>query len=171
MTPPPPIPCVWTGSAFEPTGNFRRVADKHFGEGEVVTLVAHEERSSASHRHFFAAVNEAWKSLPEHLAAEFPTSEHLRKVALIKAGFRDERSIVCASAAEARRVAAFVKPMDDFALVSVAGAAVVVLTAKSQSVKAMGARVFQESKEAVLTVLAEMIDVTPAALEQAGMAA
>jgi hypothetical protein len=67
---------------------------------------------------------------------------------------------VCASRAEAQRVAAFVKPSDDFALVTVTGPCVRVYTAKSQSAKAMGRKVFQESKDAVLGILAGMIDVS-----------
>jgi hypothetical protein len=96
-------------------------------------------------------------NLPEQLADRFATSEHLRKWALIKAGYRDERTIVCASKSEAQRIAAFFKPMDDFAVVVSREATVISWTAKSQSVKAMGNKVFQESKTKVLDVLSEMI--------------
>ena len=87
----------------------------------------------------------------------------MRKWALIRTGFRDERSIVCASKAEAERVAAFVKPMDDFAIVIAHEASVLVYTAKSQSMKAMGAKEFQRSKEAVLDYCQGMIDARAAA--------
>lgn len=145
--------------AFEPLPAFRRKANEAFGAGEVVTLAPVEDRSAASHRHYFASINEAWQSLPEDMAQQFASADHLRKAALIRAGYRDERSIVCASKAEAARVAAFIKPMDDYAVVSVSGTAVVVLTAKSQSMRAMGKEAFGESKEAVLNVLAEMLGV------------
>lgn len=155
-----PIPCMWNGQAFEPLPSFRRKTAESFGAGEVVTLAPVEDRSAASHRHYFASINEVWRSLPEDLAAQFGSPEHLRKAALIRAGYRDERSVVCASKAEAQRVAAFIKPMDEYAVVSVSGTAVVCLTAKSQSMRAMGKTVFAESKDAVLNALAEMLGVS-----------
>lgn len=155
-------PCAfqWSGEAMVPTRGFAALANKEFVVGEVYTLDnADPTRSMASHRHYFAAVHEAWLNLPEHDAERFPTAEHLRKFCLIRASYRDERSIVCASRAEAVRVGAFVKPMDDHAVVAVSEAVVRVYTAKSQSPRAMGRKVFQESKDAVLAILAEMIEV------------
>jgi hypothetical protein len=64
------------------------------------------------------------------------------------------------SKAAAIRLGAFVKPMDPYALVAVSGACVKVYTARSQAPKAMGRKVFQESKDAVLEVLAGMIEVS-----------
>lgn len=172
MSGPPPILCAWDGEAFVPLPRFARLADKGYVVGETYPLVVHEDRSQASHRQYFAAVHDAWQNLPEDAAERFPTSEHLRKYALIKAGFRDERSVACSSKAEAQRVAAFIRPMDDFAVVTVSGPLVTVYTAKSQSYRAMGKEDFQRSKEAVLDVLAGMVGVTPGALErEAGRAA
>jgi len=156
-----PMPFQWTGEEMRPTRGFAALADKQFVIGEVYVLgEADQERSGASHRHYFASVHEAWLNLPEREAERFPTSEHLRKYALIKAGYCDVRDMVCASKAEAVRVGAFVKPMDPYALVVVSAAVVRVYTAKSQSHKAMTKRVFQESKDAVLGVLAGMIEVS-----------
>lgn len=164
----PPIPAVWREAeeVFRPLAAFTRVAKQHFGDGEIVNLEVREDRSSLSHRHYFAAINEVWQNLPDALVEEFPTSEHLRKRALIKAGYRDERTVLCTSKAMAARVAAFVRPMDEYALVSVSGSAVVVLTAKSQSMRAMGKETFQASKDAVLGILADLIETDPEALRQ-----
>ncbi len=166
-----PVVFTWNGEAMIPVGHYMRMADKVFVVGMNYRLVEHKVRSSASHNHFFAAVEEAWKNLPEEYADRYPSAEHLRKWALCKAGFADERSIVCASKAEAQRVAAFIKPMDDFAVVSVNGSTVKVWTAQSQSVRAMGKDEFQRSKDAVLDILASMVGVTPAELQKAGEAA
>lgn len=155
----PPVSCVWDGDAFVPLPRFARLCDKHFAVGESYPLIVHEERSQASHSHYFAALNEAWKNLREDVADRFPTSEHLRKWALVKAGFADERSIVCASKAEAQRVAAFISPMDDYAVIVVREATIKVFTAKSQSMRAMGKADFQASKEAVLDVISGMIGI------------
>ena len=159
-----PVPCTWDGEAFVPRSRFTKLCDKQFVVGADYPLIVHEERSGQSHKHYFATVADGWRNLPEDLAEDFPTSEHLRKYALIKAGYCDRRSIVCASKAEAQRVAAFIEPMDDFALVTVAEATVTVYTAQSQSQRAMGKKVFQASKVAVLDIIAAMIGTTPEAL-------
>ncbi len=149
-----PLPFRWTGEAFEPLPRARRACDEAFVIGEVYTLAEEKARSSNSHRHYFAMVNEAWATLPEHMAAQFPTAEHLRKFALIRTGFADSRQIVAASKAEALRLAAFIRPLDEYGLVTVEGAVVTHWTAQSQSTRAMGGNLFQESKSAVLDYIA-----------------
>lgn len=167
-----PVAFNWDGEAMIPLQRFNALCDRQFIVGERYTLVPHEDRSQASHGHYFAAVNSAWMNLPEMEAAQFQTSEHLRKWCLIKARFCDERSIVCASKAEAQRVGAFIKPMDDYAVVMVSEATVKVFTAQSQSMKAMGREAFQRSKQAVLDILADMVGVSPQTLSaNAGRAA
>jgi hypothetical protein len=163
-----PLPFVWDGDAMRPLPGFASAAAAAYGKGEVVTLAPVEPRSSPSHRHYFACVREAWINLPAEHAARFASEEHLRKWALIKAGYRDERGVVCTSKAEARRIAAFVRPIDDFAVVTVEGRVIIQFTAKSQAPASMGRAQFQASKEAVLAVLAELIGVDPATLRQAG---
>lgn len=171
MSAPHPTPMIYQGAGLfqVPRGHLRRT-EEQYGAGEYVVMAPQEERSAASHAHYFAVIREAWMSLPEDLAPSFPSQDHLRKACLIRAGYRDERTVVCASKAEAHRVAAFVRPMDDYAIVSVSGTAVVVLTAKSQSMRAMGKTVFGESKEAVLNVLAELLGVQPEQIAQASAA-
>lgn len=166
----PPIVFDWDGEVMKP--RHPRIADRHFVVGMEYVLAPVEDRSMRSHRHYFASINEAWQNLPEALAERFPTAEHLRKYALIRAGYRDERSIVASSKAEAQRLAGFIRPMDDFAVVTVNGAVVTVYTAKSQSMRAMGKADFQASKDAVLDVIAKLIGVETSELERnAGAAA
>ncbi|MFI4989109.1 MAG: hypothetical protein ACHQF3_16905 [Alphaproteobacteria bacterium] len=152
---------------MRPLPAFAAAAAARFGAGEVVALAPAELRSSPSHRHYFACVREAWVNLPEGLAECFASEEHLRKYALIKAGYRDERSIVCTSKAEARRIAAFIRPIDDYSIITVSDTVVTQFTAKSQSVEAMSKAEFQASKDAVLGILAEMIGVDPTTLAPA----
>ncbi len=163
-----PVICSWDGEAFRPVTQYHaRQADKLFVVGENYALVEHHERSDRSHAHFFAQLHDMWMSLPEAVSPEFPTAEHLRKHALIRCGYADKRTIACASAAEARRVAAFVKPLDEYAIVSVDAATVTVWTAQSQSHRAMGKKAFQESKDATLGWVANLIGVDQ---QQAGAA-
>lgn len=166
-----PLPFQWDGEAMHVLSGFQRQADQLFVIGETYRLAPVEDRSAASHRHYFAAINEAWQNLPEGMADDYPTPEHLRKAALIRAGYRDERSIVCANRAEALRVAAFIKPMDEYALVATSETVVRVYTAQSQSVRAMGKAEFQKSKDAVLDALAAMIGVTTRELHDHARAA
>lgn len=148
------------------------LARQQFEAGETYALERREERSGNSHRHYMAAINEGWSQLPEHMADRFATPDHLRRWLLIRAGFRDERTIVLASKAEAQRVAGFIKPLDPYAVVVPRESTVVVMTAHSQSYKSMGRRVFQESKAKTLDILAEMIGTSRETLEQhAGRAA
>ena len=166
-----PVVFTWDGETMVPQQRFNRVCAKQYVVGETYPLIPMEARSQASHAHYFAAINEAWSNLPEDLTERFPTSEHLRKAALVKAGYADERTIVCASKAEAQRVAAFIRPMDTYAIVVVNEATVKVFTAQSQSMKAMGKKAFQESKDKVLEILAEQIGVQVDALSSHARAA
>ena len=135
-------------------------------------MAPYEERSQASHSHFFACIAEAWRNLPEHLTERFASPDHLRRYALIKSGYRDERSIVASSKAEAQRIAAFTRPMDGYALVTVSDRVVIVYTAKSQNMRSMNKKEFQQSKDDVLDKISAMVGVSADELQQnAGRAA
>lgn len=151
---------------YEGEGDFRVMsnywasrADKDFVVGEVYKMAEHHDRSEATHNHYFAAVKNGFDNLPDHVKGEYPTVEHLRKKALIRCGYRDERDIVLSSMAEAERVAAFMKPMDDYAIVVPCNCVVRVWTAKSQKKSAMDAREFQKSKSDVLDFIDDLLGV------------
>ena len=153
----PPVAFDWDGEVMKPL-NARR-ADAFYTVGERYLMVPVSQRSDVSHKHEFAWLREAWASLPDHLAERFATAEHLRKWALIRAGYSDSHTITCASKAEALRVAAFIRPIDEFAVVVTQGATVTRYTAKSQSKRAMGAKEFQDSKTKIMEVVARMLGV------------
>lgn len=152
-----PLSFAWDGESMIPLQP--RLADRYYVVGETYRLEPREDRSKASHDHYFASIQEAHHNLPEHMAEQHPTAEHLRKFALIKAGYCDTRSVVCASKAEAQRVASFIRPLDDFAVVVASECVVTVFTAKSQSMRAMGKATFQQSKDKVLDIVSAMIGV------------
>lgn len=153
-----PLEFQWAGGVMMPTSPTR--AERQYVVGERYWLEPHAPRSRKSHSHFFACVHQAWLNLPEDMAARFPTSDHLRKWCLIKAGYREERTFVCKAKTEAVALAAFIRPMDDYAVVVVQERAVVVMTAKSQSMAAMGRKTFQESKTACLDALSQLIGIS-----------
>jgi hypothetical protein len=164
MSVPPPQLFTWDGEAMRPERP--KLADKEFCVGEKYRLGVIEERSWSSHNHFFAALQEAWENLSDEQVERWPTAEHLRKYALIKTGFCEERSVVCSTKAEAERIAAFVKAMNGYCVVLLKEKTVTVYEAKSQSYRAMTRAEFQKSKDEVLNYIASLIDVTPRALEQ-----
>lgn len=162
-----PIAFRWFEGVMIPQARFARMAHEQYVVDETYILAEVQERSKKSHDHFFVLVDEAWSSLPESYDGRWATPDHLRKWALIKAGYRDERTLVCSSKAEALRLAAFVKQFDEYAVVTVREAVVTAYTARSQSLKAMGKTDFQESKTRVLEILGEMIGVTQQELARA----
>lgn len=165
----PPIPLMYEGAGLFRT--LRRaigIADHHFGVGEIVLMTQLEERSEASHRQEFAWLRDAWATLPDHLAGEYPTAEHLRKRALIATGWCDVRDYPCTTRTEALRLAAMLRgELDDYTMVIVRDAVVRVCRAKSQARNKMKAVDFQASKTAVLEWVAGLLEVAPAALERA----
>lgn len=166
------IPCIWDGESFTPARGFQKLADQNFTIGERYVLEPTEERSAKTHRHYFAAIRDAWSNLPETHADRFATPDHLRKHALISTGYRDERTLVASSKAEALRLAAFIRPVDEFAVVVVRDSVVIQWTARSQNMRAMDRKTFGESKQAVLDYCAGLIGVEPETLEsEAGKAA
>lgn len=77
--------------------------------------------------------------------------------ALIRTGYCNKRQLVCRSAKEAERMAAFMRPTNPLAVIEVDNCVVTEWTAESQSNRAMGKQRFQESKDAVLGWVADLI--------------
>lgn len=161
-----PLWFEWTGLAMAPLN--RAAAERMFVRGEKYRLEHREDRSTATHGHQFAWLHDAWLNLPDAIADQYPSPEHLRKRALIQAGFYDEEIIDVGSKAGAIRVAASLRGIDDFALVLVRGPFVIRRVAKSQSRRAMNKQEFAASKSAVMEVIAGLIGVAP---DQFGKAA
>lgn len=164
-----PVHFFWDGESMTPATQYQaKLADAEYVVGESYTLTVQEDRSMASHNHQFAWLKQAWLSLPEHLqAAPFAQSrDHLRKYALIRTGFCDIRTVTCGSNAAAQRVALMARDLDHFCVADIAGSTVTVMTAHSQSTRAMGKQRFQESKTAILEFIADLIGVTPENLQQ-----
>ena len=137
------------------------LADAEFCVGEVYFLDVAKSRNMSAHRANFAEIAAAWKNLPEGIADQFASPEHLRARALVEAGYCTERLIDAGSKAAAERVAAYVRGAKEFAHVVTRGPIVVIKEPESQSVRAMGADRFKASMQAVQSIVASMIGVTP----------
>lgn len=165
----------WDGETLTPTGHYGLSAAREAMEpGDVVIVEIDHPRSQNSHRHQFAEINEAWRHLPESLqeAPWAASPETLRKHALIATGFADTYSIDCGAKATAERVRMALASAEagkhGYAIAKVRGPLVVVWTPQSQSMRAMGGKRFQESKQAVLNWIAAQIGVDAEELQRAG---
>lgn len=171
MESPFPIRFAWDGEAMRPaTKYWAREADKRYVVGETYTMDEIFVRSHATHAHYFACVKAAWESLPDELRPQYPSAEHLRKLALIHSGYATMVQHVCKSAAEAERLAAIIKPYDTYQLVVVdpqTPNVVTVYHAQSQDHRSMDKQRFQDSKEAVLRWIGDLIGADPTELRNA----
>jgi hypothetical protein len=168
----PPILWQWDGEALQPaTGYWRKAADHYLAVGQRYRMVEEAERSEVSHKHEFAWLKEAWNSLPDELLDQYPNSEILRKHGLIAKGHCTMTQHVCASVAEAERLAAILKPYDAYAIVRQRGPVVTVYKAVSQSKKAMGAAMFQRSKTDLMEFVGDMLGVDPETIGKVEQAA
>jgi len=152
------VPLQYLGDGqFQATRGHATRCDKALTIGEVLTWEKIQFRSMKSHDHFFVCVDESWKNLPEAIAGEYPNSETLRKRILIKAGYCTESHFIFRDTKEAIANCAFMLSLDEYLMFEISGNIVKVWKAESQSLKAMGAKRFQESKEKVLELLSDLI--------------
>jgi hypothetical protein len=158
--------CQWDGESFIPARRHAKDCAARLVVGSLYMVDAEEPRSEAAHRSFFASINEAWKSLPEDEAKRFPSADHLRRYALIKAGFCRRTDVVCANNTEAMRLAAMVKGLDTYSLTTVSERVVSTWTAESQSHKSMGKKRFTDSQNAVRDFVAGLLDVKASELPE-----
>jgi len=164
--------------AMVPIVRYAKVAARQYGDdGTEHTLEPVTHRDMHRHNHFFAALNEAFKNLPEEIAPRWPTSEHFRKWLLVETGWFDEREWDF-EGPEAKKKAdelgLWVRAESEFARISVSEVArgkykVIVRRAMSQAIPAMKPDDFYQSKKDVLDYASGMIGVKPAELKkQAG---
>lgn len=150
---------------MEPVPRYRKQCDEQFVVGQAYRMEVVEERSSASHRFYFAAIHEAWVNLPEDIADRFKNADHLRKWCLIKCGCCDEQNFILANETGAQAFAQFIGLREPYAVIDVKGRVVRIYTAKSQSIREMGKAEFEQSKRAVLDLVSSMTGVTSAQLQ------
>lgn len=172
-----PIVCRWDGERLVPIGRSRRECIEQLRIGAIYRYERVEERSQASHAHYYAAIHEAWANLPEQYAGRFPSPDHLRKFALIRTGYATQSQTVATTKAEATRMAAFANALhhgsaEQYVLVTVQDLVVTVWKPESQRYRNMNKQRFEDSKRAVLDYCAKLVGVAPSELESnAGRAA
>lgn len=161
-----PVKFVWTNGAMVPAAEYRALAARQYHEGEAYVLDLVTLRSMISHKHYFATMHQMWLNLPEKWAKEFPTDEHFRHWALVKANYYDESNYVCDSPQHARRLAAFVRRESTFAVIRISGNTVQIFKAKSQAIDRMKGDEFQKSKTAVFETIEALTGLNPKDFEK-----
>ncbi|MGH6982588.1 MAG: hypothetical protein ACREFC_15410, partial [Stellaceae bacterium] len=82
----------WTDDdVFRPLPHFKKRCSERLVVHQQYRLNAEELRSVASENHYYAALDEIFANLPDDLKERIPSREHLRKLALVRTGFRTER--------------------------------------------------------------------------------
>lgn len=163
---PRPVVCVWDGNVMIPLPRFKRLCDSQFAVNEEYPLAIVENRSMASHNHYFAELSEAFDNLTEEHAKRFPDPEALRSWALVQTGYCTEVDHVADSPAEARKMAATIRRYSPYTVIKISGNVVKVFEPLSQSLAAMKKQPFEDSKRAVLDLVAAMARTTPAELKK-----
>lgn len=152
----------WDGEVMRPLPRFHNLVNAEFVVGERYRMEVSDDASWVSRKHQFAWLHEAWLSLPEDVAGRFLNEDQLRKHALIAGGFCDSTSVACSSRAEAERWFKFTTADDPYCIVQIEGNTLIRFTAQSQARHAMGAKRFQESKQAVLDYVDGLLGVETA---------
>lgn len=114
-----------------------------------------------SRRRFFAAIRDIHASLPDALRQRFPTSEVLRKQALIAVQWCDVATIVAGSKKAAPAIAAFLKMKDPYCLIQERGEVLTIYTARSMSRQALKGREFHTVTDAAFAWIEEQTGINP----------
>lgn len=155
------LPCIWNGEVLVPVRGYQRQADASLVIGTRYTVEVEEPRNMAQHKGYFARIHEAWQSMPEELLEDYPSSEHLRKRALIKTGYASMTDFVCASSVQAVAAARAFTGADKYALVEISDRAVRIWQAESQSLRAMGSQRFKRSIDEVERWIGDLLEIPP----------
>lgn len=118
-------------------------------------------------RRFFAAIRDAHANLSDELLQRFPSSETLRKHALIAAGWCDAKTLAAGSKAAAPGIAAAIKSMDRYCVVTVRGDVLTVYTARSMSRRSLLKPQFKEVSDKAFAWIARTTGVDPALSREA----
>lgn len=143
-----------------------KLAANKFWDGASYKLAVHEEPSMKSRGHYFASIKEAWDNFSDEQTKRWPSSECLRKWALIETGFCDTETLIFATHEDALVCAGFARRRDQYVMTAVRDSVLVIYTAQSQKAHVMGKARFQRSKEEVFRIIAEQIGVTPEQLKK-----
>lgn len=148
--------------SFEATSkSTQELLDRQLVVGEAYRIDIYHERSEKFHAKYFAVIADAWEHLPEAWAALLPSPEHLRKYALIKAGWCEVVTFPMKSKEDAIRAINTAKFFDAYCLATASANVLTVYKARSQRKSYQSAVEFKEIAGKVFHIIGEMIGVDP----------
>lgn len=118
-------------------------------------------------RRFFAVLRDVHANLPDALRERFPSSEALRRTALISTGYCDLSTFVADSENGAHGLAAFLKKRDRYSIFEVRDRVLRVWTARSMSRRALHKKQFQEVARAALDWIHQETGIDPEGSQEA----
>lgn len=151
---------------------FGNLAAQQYRDAQVYRLVVvDDERNMKSHAHYFAALNEGFKTISERYAGRWDSVQHLREWLLIREGWYNETEIDCGTEKNAQRQLQYctqqIQRRGHYTQVFISGSKIIFRDAKSQSREAMDRDTFERSKRDVLDALTHLLDVSRAELDKA----
>lgn len=158
-----PVPFIWTNGAMVPLERFRERCGQYV-EGEMYSLIPYDQRSRISHDHYFCVVRAAFQNWPESYPIVLPDESALRYHALIQTGHFDQIVGSYESPEAAETSARDLVRRVEYAEYSIFENVAVLRFPKTQKKKAMGSKVFQQSKQDVIDWLSAIIGVDVTAL-------
>lgn len=120
-------------------------------------LVDPAEHSDQARKRFFAIIRDAYGNMPDQWKPLIGSSEHLRKFVLCQVGHCDTTATDCGSHAAAERVAALIRHVDSFAVVTVTGSIVTTSVARSIRKRVCPKKAFMPLTEKAYAYLNEMM--------------
>lgn len=161
-----PIMFLWTeDEIMAPLGRMLPLARRQYAIGETYALGPVENIAGSSRAPLFIAVKNAWNSLPED-DKRFPTEEHLRKRALVAAGWATHRQVVMNTPEDAMKMVAAARALDAYAVITVKENVVDIWVAKSIGAGQITAEEWKVVKPRALDFVAEQINTTRTELER-----
>ncbi len=161
-----PVMFTWTDDGvMAPLPRFRALCDRQYAVGEEYALGPVENIPGNSRAPLFIAAKETWNSLPED-DDRFPTPEHLRKRALVRAGWATHAQYVLDTPKDAKALALALRQHDGYAVIRISGSTVEVWTAKSIAAGQISAEEWKVVKERALAFLATVTGVTSGELQR-----
>lgn len=151
-------------SVMVPHARFSTLCKRQFSYGEDYPLGPVEGVPSRSRGGFFAAIKDAWNNLPAE-DERFPSPEHLRKRALVGAGWATHAQYVMDTPKDAKNMAKALRARDEYAVIKCGGNVVDIWIAKSIAAGAISGQEFQVVKTKALDWAAGLARTTRAELE------
>lgn len=148
-----------------PHQRFVEMCIRQFEHGEDYALGPVEGVSSKSRAHFFASLKSAWDSLPFELVQQYPSVAHLRKKAVVVAGWAKHTHTVFDTPKDAVNHAKDLRKIDEYAVIKCSGCVVDFWIAKSIRPGQINGKKWQEVKDKALDWVATLARTTRAELE------